>query len=205
MTARAEQKVESKNRIVHAAGIRLRKEGLSGAGIADVMRDAGLTHGAFYAHFANKSELSAAALRHALHDNRKRWVGALKHESWAERLQRLARRYLTRNHRDKPAEGCAFAALTTEAARSDEAFRTAFEEELLKSIHGICNGATGGCAPPDPKLDEAIVFMALCVGGLSLSRAVADEKLSSRILRACTAVAGRIASYERQERTGQEN
>ncbi len=199
MTARAEHKAESQNRILKAAGTRLRLEGIDGAGIADVMRDAGLTHGAFYSHFANKSELSAAALKHALLDNRTRWVGEVKQESWTARLQRLARRYLSKNHRNNPADGCAFAALTTEAARGDYAFRTAFEEELLKSILGVCNGSAIEGNPPDPKVDDAIAFMALCVGGLSLARAVTDEKLSSRILRACAEAAGRIASDERQE------
>jgi len=80
MTTRATHKAESRNRILQAAGARLRVEGLAGAGVAKVMRDAGLTHGAFYAHFASKSALSAAALQHALLDNRKRWVGEPQHE-----------------------------------------------------------------------------------------------------------------------------
>lgn len=205
MVTRAETKAVSQQRILQAAGARLRQEGLGGAGIADVMRDAGLTHGAFYAHFANKSELAAAALRHALLDNRARWVGELKNESWIARLQRLAQRYLTRNHRDNPAEGCAFASLATEAARGDQAFRSAFEAELLKSIQAICNGATEHSSPPDDKRDEALALMALCVGGLSLSRAVADEELSSRILRVCANAAGRVASREEPIQSGLEN
>ena len=123
MTTRAELKTESRNRILQAAGTRLRVEGLAGAGIADVMKDAGLTHGAFYAHFANKSELSAAALRHALLENRKRWIGEPRPETWRQRLQRLASRYLTKRHRDHPAEGCALAALATESGRGDEPMR----------------------------------------------------------------------------------
>lgn len=198
MTTRAQLKAESQTRILQAAATRLRVEGLGGAGIADVMRDAGLTHGAFYAHFANKSELSAAALRHALSENRKRWVGELKQETWTERLQRLARRYLTKNHRDNPAEGCALAALSTEAARSDEPFRTAFEEELLKSIQGICGGSSGDGLHVDNRSDEAIALMALCVGGISLSRAVADKALSNRILHACIEASGRLASSEQR-------
>lgn len=204
MTTRAELKAESRTRILEATARRLRLEGLGGAGIADVMRDAGLTHGAFYAHFANKSELSTEALRHALLNNRKRWVGALKPESWAERLRRLARRYLTRSHRDTPAEGCALAAVATEAARSDEVFRRAFEAELLKSVQGVCLGADDTGTPPDAQLDDALVFMALCVGGLSLSRAVADKALSARILHACAEASGRIASDEPSPPTPQE-
>ena len=65
MTVRAHLKQASLSRILDAAAIRLRAEGLSGAAIAPVMRDAGLTHGAFYSHFANKDELAAAAFRHA--------------------------------------------------------------------------------------------------------------------------------------------
>ena len=204
MNTRAKHKAESRNRILQAAATRLRVEGLGGAGVAAVMQDAGLTHGAFYAHFANKSALSAAALRHALLENRARWLGDLRPESWTQRLQRLAQRYLTTKHRDNPAEGCALAALATEAARSDDTFRAAFEVELLKSIQGICNGRNKETVPPDRQVEEAIAFMALCVGGLSLSRAVADKHLSSRILQATAEAAARIASNEPKIETGQE-
>lgn len=202
MATRAELKTESRNRILQAAGTRLRVEGLAGAGISDVMKDAGLTHGAFYAHFANKSELSAAALQHALLKNRERWLGERKHETWTQRLRRLARRYLTQIHRDRPAEGCALAALVTEAGRGDELIRRAFAEELLKSLQGICNGAKEEQVPADLRMNDAIALMALCMGGLSLSRAVADKELSARILRACGDAAGRIASVPNQDLNG---
>lgn len=194
MTTRAELKTESLNRILDASAARLRMEGLGGTAIADVMRDAGLTHGAFYGHFANKSELSAAALRHALQDNRERWVGGLNRESWAQRLQRLARHYLTKAHRDHPADGCALAALATEAARSDGVFRQAFEEELLKSLQGICRGHVNPQAPSDRQFKEALAVLALCVGGLSLARTVVDKELSEQILLACAGAAGRVAA-----------
>lgn len=195
MSTRSELKAESLKRILDASATRLRIEGLCGSAIADVMRDAGLTHGAFYVHFANKAELSSAALRHALQENRKRWVGDLKRESWTQRLQRLARRYLTKTHCDNPADGCALAALTTEAARSDGIFRQTYEEELLKSLHGICNGQKNERAPSGQQFDDAIALMALCVGGLSLARAVTDKGLMARILGACIDASGRI-SYD---------
>lgn len=193
MLSRAQLKDESLQRILDAGAMRLRQEGLSGAAIANVMRDAGLTHGAFYVHFENKGELAAAALRHALKDNRPRWIGALKAESWPQRLQRLARRYLTRTHRDQPADGCALAAVATEAARSDPALRGAYEEELRKSLHSICGGDTAA-APSDRQLEEAIALMALCIGGISLARIATDKAFSEQILQACTAAAGRIAT-----------
>lgn len=205
MNTRSELKAESLSRILEAGAKRLRTEGLSGSVIADVMRDAGLTHGAFYVHFANKAELSVASLRHALLDNRKRWVGELRRESWVQRLQRLARRYLTTAHCDNPADGCALAALATEAGRSDDVFRRAYEEELLKSLHGICNGSKElQAASSDQQFDDAITLMALCVGGLSLSRAVIDQGLSERILQVCTDAAGRIASSDLDIESNQE-
>ena len=83
---RAEQKLQSRYKILDAAGQRLRAEGLQGAGIAAVMKDAGLTHGAFYSHFSNKDELAQAALVHALKDNRQGWIGKPKknpgHSAW---------------------------------------------------------------------------------------------------------------------------
>ncbi len=194
VSRRAEQKEESLHRILDAGAARLCREGLAGAAIADVMHDAGLTHGAFYVHFRSKNELAATALRHALLENRQRWVGALKRETWRQRLRRLASRYLTRKHRDDPGSGCALAALVSEAARGDAAFRRAYEGELLKSLHGVCRGSDIESKPTAEQFDDAAAFLAMCIGGLSLARAVADDDLSERILRACAAAAGRIAS-----------
>lgn len=192
MNTRVEQKTASLQRILEAGAIRLRTEGLAGAGIANVMKDAGLTHGGFYVHFANKTELAVAALRHALADNRKNWVGSLRKESWGQRLKRLARRYLSLPHRDNLAQSCALAALAGEAARSEPAFRQAYETELRQSLRGICCGHDGESEPGTEQFDQAIAFMALCLGGMTLARAVADPGFSERILRACADAAGSI-------------
>lgn len=199
--SRHEQKEASLQRILDAAATRLREEGLNGAAIATVMRDAGLTHGGFYAHFANKGELAIAALRHALLENRRQWVGEPRQESWSRRLQRLAKRYLIPQHRDRLSDACALAALASETAHADAAFRSAYGAELQKSLVGICAGskaADAGMPPADldpQQFDEAIACMALCVGGMTLARAVAaDPEFSDRILNACIAAAGRLGS-----------
>lgn len=194
MTSRAQLKHASLQRILDAAAARLRAEGLSGAAIVPVMRDAGLTHGAFYSHFANKDDLAAAAFRHALKDNRRRWTGARDGESWAARLARLAERYLTPVHRDNPACGCAFAATASEAARSPVDFRQVFEEEMAKSLRAICGqDPDDGEAPIDPaRFDQAVALLALCVGGVTLARAAADRQTADRILAACRAAATRL-------------
>lgn len=179
---RAVQKQQSRHKILDAAGQRLRAEGLQGAGIAAVMKDAGLTHGAFYSHFSNKDELAQAALVHALKDNRQGWIGKPKKELWHQRLGRLAKRYLTPAHRCSLDDSCALASLSSEAGRADEAFKHIYEQELLKSLSEICQQ---DFAQADPKqAEEALAFMALMVGSITLSRAVNSQELSERLLAA---------------------
>lgn len=193
MTLRAELKQASLQRILDAAAARLRAEGLSGAAIAPVMGDAGLTHGAFYAHFASKEDLAAAALRHALKDNRRRWTTPRDGEKWRARLARLAARYLTPAHRDDPAHGCAFAATASEAGRGSMAFRQAFEAEMMKSLRAICGQDPDENVSVDQaRFDAAAALLALCVGGMTLARAAADPQTADRILAACRAAAERL-------------
>jgi|GEM_PF-219143 len=196
MNQRSILKEASLLRILEAGAARLREEGTSGAGIVPVMHDAGLTSGAFYSHFANKDELVVAAFQHALTKTRPRWIGRSRKESWAQRLLRLANRYLTTVHRDDLAESCAFAALASDAARANPEFRRAYEEELSKSLKAICDVPEGGVSVDPERFDQAIVFMALCVGGISLARAVDGEAFSNRILTLCRNAAARIAALD---------
>lgn len=188
---RTRQKQESLTRIIEASAARLRAEGPQGGAIAQVMQDAGLTHGAFYSHFASKDELAIAAFRHALAGNRQRWIGAAPDRSWGVRVARLARGYLNRTHRDNRADSCAFSALATDAARMPAGFRTAYEEELRKSLNAM------GGRPLDEvgeheRYNDAIAVLALCVGGVVLARAVTSETFSSRILKVCRAAAAQL-------------
>lgn len=198
MTSRSDLKEASLRRILTAGASRLRAEGLSGAAIAPVMQEAGLTHGAFYAHFNNKDELAAAAFRFALLDNRPRWMGQARKESWPGRLLRLGKRYLAMAHRDDLADSCALAALASDAARSNPGFKKVYEEELRKSLRAICIPPDEG-SPIDPaRLDDAIAFMALCVGGISLARAVNDPVFSEQILTVCQQAIQRMATPDNE-------
>lgn len=196
MTRRAEQKKESRNRILDAAAHRLRSEGLTGAGIAAVMSDAGLTHGAFYSHFQDKNDLVREALAHALDANRKKWIGKSKTESWRQRIARLAKRYLTPAHRQRLPESCALAALCSEAARSEEEFKRAYEQELLKTLSAVC-----GCDfvhADESHAEDALAFISLMVGSVTLSRAVHSKDLSDRLLKAGRAAAAKLAGQEEE-------
>jgi TetR/AcrR family transcriptional repressor of nem operon len=188
MTTRAERKRTSRARILEAGAAGLREAGLEGAAIAPTMQRAGLTHGAFYAHFDSKEALTAAAFCHAVDAGIARWVGKLPDASWAARLARLAKRYLSVSHRDNRATGCALAAVGADSARAHAAFRRVYAEEVRKTLAAVCEASPVEVAQ-HPQCDDAIALLAMCIGGLTLARAVADPALSNRILKVCCKVA----------------
>lgn len=186
---RAERKQQSRGRVLDAAARRIREEGLAGTAIASVMADAGLTHGAFYAHFDSKDDLDVEAFSHAVDEWREKWVPQRRSGRWDRRLTSIAKRYLTSAHRDDIGDGCGYPALVSEAAHAGPAFRVAFEQELLRSVQVIC-----GDDADDPRhRSDALALMVICVGGLALSRAVNDEDLSTQILRAARQAATQLA------------
>ena len=197
MNKRSTLKTASLHRILKSGAARLREEGLSGAVISTVMKDAGLTHGTFYSHFSNKEDLLIASLRHALVKNRPNWITHRDNESWSDKLKRLARRYLTTAHRDDLSNSCALAALVSEASRSNSKFRRAYEEELLKSIDAICGNEPCDAGLNPEQFDDAVIFMALCIGAISLSRAVESKGFSDHLLSICSIAVGRIASQKK--------
>ena len=188
---RADNKRESLDRILDAAARRLREEGIDGAAIVPVMRDAGLTHGAFYSHFSSKEELASAAFGRAITTGRSHWIAPSRGESWGARLTSLAKRYLSSAHRDDLSTSCGFATLSSDAAHASDEFRASYEHELRKSLAAICDDDEA-----DDRLDDAIALMAICVGGMSLSRAVVDPKLSARILRVARETAAKLAGNQ---------
>jgi TetR/AcrR family transcriptional regulator, transcriptional repressor for nem operon len=185
---RADSKRESLDKILDAAARRIREDGLDGAAIVPVMHDAGLTHGAFYSHFSSKDELASAAFGRAITTGRPHWIKPMRGESWSERLTNLAKRYLTTAHRDDLSTSCGFATLCSDAAHASDQFQASYETELRTSLAAIC-----GDDESTDRLDDAIALMAVCVGGMALSRAVVDPKFSARILRVAREATAKIA------------
>ena len=163
----AEETAAKHDRIVKEGSRLFRKRGFENVSVAEVMKAAGLTHGAFYAHFASKEELQAAAVAYgqALSASRAQRRGTKSQKgSYIDR-------YLSRWHRDNPDDGCTMASLAQEVARSSPELKTVFErgfEEIL--------AAKGG------DRSEAIFRSAALIGGVVLARAVQDPRLSDEIL-----------------------
>jgi TetR/AcrR family transcriptional regulator, transcriptional repressor for nem operon len=178
-----ERKAETRQRILDAARGLFQERGLDGAGIAEIMAEAGLTHGGFYAHFAEKEALIAEALGAAMAEGRKNWLAGLEDHSPEDAYRRIVGRYLSRTHRDMPASGCPMPALGGDISRRSERTRKAFERALTGTIDALEHRVpeVGGLGARE----RAIATIALAVGGLLISRMVSDADFSDAILLAC--------------------
>jgi TetR/AcrR family transcriptional regulator, transcriptional repressor for nem operon len=173
------EKTETHKRIVRIASKRMREQGLKGIGIAELMKEAGLTVGGFYKHFRSRDELVGEAVQSAFGGIKRRLDDDVK-AGRAPSYGKMVDDYLTEEHRDNPGTGCAFSALTAEIARGDQRTREIASEQIRKTFQVI-----GGLLPGKDKRaarSKAILTFSAMVGAMSLARAVPDEKLSREIL-----------------------
>jgi TetR/AcrR family transcriptional repressor of nem operon len=172
-----DQKQATRQRILEAAGRRFKRDGIDGAGVAALMSDAGLTNGAFYAHFASKEDLVANVLADQLLTQRQS-VDAQPPDR--EGLEAFVRSYLSPQHRDQCAEGCPSAALLDEIARRPAATRQVFTDELM----GVIDDIAARLDPTDiaAARADALAVFGLMVGTLQLARALTDRDLSDQLL-----------------------
>lgn len=172
-----EHKDETRRRIVDTAGRRFKQDGLDGSGIATLMKDAGLTNGAFYAHFESKDDLVATVVGAELG---RQAVTFSELAPGRAGLEEFVRGYLSAEHRDNPAAGCPSAALLDEIGRCSAATKRAYTDGATAIVDEI----TGRLTPGDPGSARAtaLSLFAMMVGTLQLSRALADSELSNAVL-----------------------
>jgi TetR/AcrR family transcriptional repressor of nem operon len=172
-----DQKQATRRRIIEAAGRRFKQDGIDGAGVAAVMSDAGLTNGAFYAHFASKEDLVANVLADQLRAQRHRFDAQPRDRAG---LEAIIRAYLSPQHRDESADGCPSAALLDEIARRPATTRDVFTDELLDTADDIA--ARIDPADPEAAQPDALAIFGLLIGTLQLARALTDRDLSDQLL-----------------------
>jgi TetR/AcrR family transcriptional regulator, transcriptional repressor for nem operon len=172
-----EHKQATRQRIIETAGRRLKRDGIDGSGVATLMADAGLTNGAFYAHFASKEDLVATAVAHQLRTQHEGLDGLAPGRAGVEQLVRA---YLSPEHRDNPEDGCPSAALLDEIRRCTDTTRQAYTDGVL----AIVDDVAAHLAPHDPPSARVKVLSvyALMIGTLQLSRALADRELADKVL-----------------------
>jgi TetR/AcrR family transcriptional repressor of nem operon len=163
----AEETAEKHERILQEASQMFRERGFQDVTVADVMKAAELTHGAFYSHFESKEALMAAATEYAMETTHARWERA---SGTAKARSAWVGRYLSTAHRDNLATGCAIAALSGEI-RHEPAVKEVFTAQLKAIIDEV-----GGDRA------EALLKLSAMVGALAIARAVSDSALSQEIL-----------------------
>lgn len=173
MRVSKERAAENRERILGAASALIREHGILGAGVDAVAEAAGLTHGSVYSQFGSKDQLAAEALTHSFAKNAES-LGR------AEDFKSYVSQYLSKEHRDALAEGCAVAALGCEMSRSSEAVRNSFTAGVRAMLDRIIGFIRNGTRPR--RNDEALATAATMVGALILSRAVNDPELADQIL-----------------------
>ncbi|MEO8628258.1 MAG: TetR/AcrR family transcriptional regulator [Betaproteobacteria bacterium] len=173
-------KAQTRDRIVQTAAARIREAGIDGVGVADLMKEAGLTHGGFYRHFGSREELLNEAVALALEDGGQHVANTIASGGEAP-LAALVDAYLSAAHRDSLASSCAVTTLATDVARSSPDARSAYTRQVQRYLELIA-GAMVTSNRKDARR-QAVAALCSLVGAVSLARAVADEQLSREILK----------------------
>lgn len=175
-----DHKQETHARIVKKASVRLREKGAHGIGVAGLMKEAGLTHGGFYAHFDSREALVIEAFAYAMDRSTERWRKLAEGMPAERRLAIIADSYLTRTHRDDPGHGCAVPALGAEIARESPRTRKAFAARVEQMIDMLADQIPD--VPREAARRQAMAALATMMGTLVLARIAGNGEFSDEIL-----------------------
>ena len=173
-----EHKSETRRRIIETAGRRFKQDGIDGSGVSTLMKDAGLTNGAFYAHFASKDDLVTTAIADQLKVQAENVVALA--EPGRAGLEQIVRGYLSPQHREMLGDGCPNAALLDEIGRCTETTRQAYTDGVLILVEGIAERM----APENPSSARvmALSLLGQMAGTLQLARALTDSRPANELL-----------------------
>jgi TetR/AcrR family transcriptional repressor of nem operon len=182
---------ENRAALIEAAARLFCERGIDGVGVAEISKEAGLTHGALYAQFPSKEALAAEALTHGLergHD----WLAAIRDDA-TPRLSEFLDFYLSKQHGDNLAGGCVMAALASEIARQDKSICARFAEGFALMVSGL-EAALGPALPAADRRPRAIAVASAMIGGIAVARATAKAQpaLSDEIRAAVRSVLGEL-------------
>jgi TetR/AcrR family transcriptional regulator, transcriptional repressor for nem operon len=191
MDSQPSRKELTHQRIVETAARAIRRGGFHGVGVADIMKEAGLTHGGFYAHFASRDALIAEALDHAgrMSADRVRKSAARRQAQGASPLRALVDGYLSGQHLCAAEEGCAVAALASEMPRQSPEVRAASAVRVRRLVQTVQQAL-----PADAPAGAATLIATQLVGALQFARALGDNAEGKAVL--ATVRRGLLAQYD---------
>lgn len=174
--ARAAAKDATHERIVRVAARAIRRSGYDGTGVADIMKEAGLTHGAFYSHFASREAMLAEAASKACAESAAAAADVVAKEPAGTSLASLLGTYLSRAHVENAELGCPLAALGSETSRQAPEVRRVATRHIKEMIDLVARQSPEWGQPSAH--ERALVTLSTMVGALLLARAVDDPGLS---------------------------
>lgn len=181
MKVSKEQMAEHRARIIEAASQRFREKGFGGVSVAELMKEAGLTHGGFYNHFESKEELMSLAVERAFGDIEARWNQAIE-KNPAKPIRAVQRAYLSTYHLEHPGHGCVIAALGSETSRQ----AAPIKRSITTGIESLI-GLLASIQPERSKAQrrkKAVACLAQMVGALVLARSSGNQALADEVLSA---------------------
>jgi AcrR family transcriptional regulator len=176
------RKEATHERIVDVAARAIRRSGYGGTGVADIMKEAGLTHGGFYAHFDSRDAMLAEAADRAGADGMARVARVIAEAPPKRALEALLRAYLSKEHVESAESGCAVAALGSEMPRQAPRVRRAATRRIKEMIDLVARQSPDWGQPGAH--ERTLVTLSTMVGALVLARAVDDPKLSDALRQA---------------------
>ena len=187
-----EHKQKTRQAILDAAGRVFRRLGFRGGGVDAVMAEAGLTAGGFYAHFKNKDALFSEFIRDDMEQMSTRRYADRSKYSGREWVLESLHRYLDHKHYENVEQGCLLPTLISEISRAGEDSKLAFEDGLTVWMQELASELE------DKDESRVLALLAMCVGGLSLSRSVNDPEFADRIREACMNAADQLLTDNNQ-------
>jgi TetR/AcrR family transcriptional repressor of nem operon len=177
-------KAASHDRILNIAAKRIRREGVDGLAVAELMKEAGLTHGGFYRHFDSREQLIAEAAARALTQG-SAWTIAAGKLGARQGYTKLVDGYLSERHRDHPESGCGVAGIAADVARSGGSAQGFYARQVKECLAVLADLIDDS----DRKVREreAVLTLSVLVGAISMARSVDDADLSLEILTNATA------------------
>jgi len=179
MRVSKEQAETNRTSLLHAASRLFREKGIDGVGVAEVAKEAGLTHGALYAHFPSKDALVAEAFSDGIAHR----LVAMRGRKWT--FERYLDAMFSTEQRDNLADGCPMTASASEIARQGDAVAASFAQAFEETVE-VLERSIVGEIPASQKRHLAISALAAQIGAMAVARAVAkvDSALSKEVLRA---------------------
>lgn len=180
MRYRPEHKVEVHRKILKDASRRVRAEGIAGAAVSSVMRDAGLTNGGFYKHFGSKNDLLRESLSEAFQEIAERLTQVAEKSKPGTAWKEIVKAYLSLEHCDHTESGCPLAALAPELARADHAMKGAIRREMIQYKSRLLPLMPGRRAADKERAFSAI--FSTMIGAVAIARILPERAARARVL-----------------------